>query len=154
MTVDLPKQIAKRMRTHLRKAGRREIGGILMGEQIAAGHFRLVDFSVDAQTSSEAHFVRSPEIHRQALEDFFASSGANYAKFNYLGEWHSHPSFSVSPSGVDYRSMMSLVEAEQDINFAILMILRLQLWIKLEYSVSLFERGREPVAVEVRRTTG
>ena len=154
MKVDLPDQVAKRMRTHLRKSGRREIGGVLMGEHSCRAIQKVVHFSIDAQTGREAHFVRSPNIHRQALEAFFAKSGTNYAKFNYLGERHSHPSFTVTPSLVDYRSMMSLVEGERDIDFAVLMILRLQLWVKLECSVSLFEKGREPMEVEVRRTAG
>lgn len=141
MQVDLPRDIVGRFRSALRAAGRREVGGVLMAEQIAQGHFRLADFSLDSQTGGLAHFVRTPELHAEALDSFFSRTGADFTRFNYLGEWHSHPSFPAVPSSEDCRSMVSLVEREQGIPFAVLVILRLRLWTMLECSASLFVRG-------------
>ena len=53
--VELPLELRRRMKKALSRAGRREIGGILMAEQIEAGHFRIVDFTVDKITGSAAH---------------------------------------------------------------------------------------------------
>jgi proteasome lid subunit RPN8/RPN11 len=106
----------------LRRSGHREIGGILMGKQIAPGHFRIVDFSVERESGSPVHLVRSPEHHHSALEEFFQRTGADYCRFNYLGEWHSHPSFPVRPSPEDVQSMTDLVQGESDITFAALLI--------------------------------
>lgn len=149
MRVELPKNVAGKFRKHLRKAGRREIGGVLMAEQLAHGEFRIVDFSVDDQTGGPAHFVRSPRQHKTALESFFARTGADYRRFNYLGEWHSHPSFPAYPSTADCASMASLVEGERDIHFAVLLIVRLRLWMILECSASLFVKGRSPIPVNL-----
>src|SRR5690242_569809 len=99
--ISLPSSQRARFRKSLRQAGRREIGGILMGEQVAPDHFRIVDFSVDEKTGTAAHFVRSPEHHAAALDEFFQRTGSDYRRFNYLGEWHSHPSFPVRPSTED-----------------------------------------------------
>lgn len=152
MRVELPKLVARRFRRHLRRAGRREIGGVLMAEQLSTGHFRIVDFSADDQTGGTAHFVRSPEQHRSALDEFFAQTGTDYRRFNYLGEWHSHPSFPVLPSVDDCASMTSLVEGERDIHFAVLLIVRLRLWIILECGACLFMRNGSPMPVDLERT--
>ncbi|MBU1376147.1 MAG: Mov34/MPN/PAD-1 family protein [Alphaproteobacteria bacterium] len=141
MKVELDDTVRRRMRERLRKAGRREIGGVLMAEQVAVDHFKIIDFSVDDQTGSYAHFVRSPERHKAALDAFFARTSADYERFNYLGEWHSHPSFSVQPSTEDCASMVSLVHGERDIHFAFLVIVKLQLWTSLQYSITLFVRN-------------
>lgn len=148
MKLELSRDVAKRLRGNLRQAGRKEIGGVLMGEQLAEGHFKIVDYSVDDQAGGYAHFVRSADHHRQALEAFFARTGAEYNRFNYLGEWHSHPSFSVQPSAADCASMVSLVEGERGIHFAVLVIVRLRLWTMLELSASLFVRGERAAAAE------
>ena len=89
VTINLPNDQRARLRKCLRGAGRREIGGILMGEQVAPDHFRIVEFSVDDQSGTTAHFVRSPEYHSKALESFFRRTEFDFNRFNYLGEWHS-----------------------------------------------------------------
>jgi len=112
--VAMQASIRKRMKQALRHAGSREVGGILMGQQLAVGHFAIVDFSLDDISGQDAHFVRDPENHRRALEHFFDQTGHDYQTFNYLGEWHSHPSFPARPSSIDIRSMQDLVEGERD----------------------------------------
>ena len=95
-----------------------------MGEQIVPGHFRIVDLSIDSEAGGRAHFVRSPEAHSEALGTFFERTGNAYDRFNYLGEWHSHPRFPVTPSVQDTASMTELVNGERDIDFAVLLIVR------------------------------
>jgi [CysO sulfur-carrier protein]-S-L-cysteine hydrolase len=142
VTISLPNDQRGRLRKCLRGAGRREIGGVLMGEQVAPDHFRIVDFSVDGTTGTAAHFVRSPEHHTEALDAFFRKTGSDFKRFNYLGEWHSHPSFSVRPSHDDLTSMQGLVEGEQDIDFSALVIVRLRCLFLLEAAAYMFIRDR------------
>src|SRR5690242_9125070 len=85
----------------LARNGSREIGGVLVGEHVAPNIFRLVDLSVQEHGGTAACFVRRPEHHKPFLDDFFLRTGKNYERFNYLGEWHSHPSFPAVPSHVD-----------------------------------------------------
>jgi len=149
MKVDLTKEVQKRMMAFLAKAKRREIGGILMAEQIQPGEFQIVDFSLDDFTGSVAHFVRSPENHRAALEDFFARTGNDYARYNYLGEWHSHPNHALVPSANDIMSMQNLLDEEKNIAFAILLIVKRGWWRRLNCSAILFRQGQEPSNVQV-----
>ena len=50
MQIELAPDIEERLRRAVRDAGKREIGGTLMAEQLAPGRFRVVDFSVDSIT--------------------------------------------------------------------------------------------------------
>lgn len=144
VTISLPSDQRARFRTCLRRAGKREIGGILMGEQVAPDHFRIVDFSVDATSGTAAHFVRSPDHHAEALETFFRKTGSDFRRFNYLGEWHSHPSFPVRPSQEDMMSMQSLVDGERDIEFSALMIVRLRYLMFFKAAAYMFIRHGVP----------
>jgi len=119
-----------------------------MAEQLEPGHFRLVDFTVDEVTGGAAHFVRSVEEHRRALDDFFERTGSEYGRFNYLGEWHSHPNHAPVPSRQDIGSMESLVHGERDIPFALLLIVRAR-WSGLSLSATLFRTEAESSAVDV-----
>jgi hypothetical protein len=97
---------------------------MLLAEQLAPGRFRIVDLTVDAFSGSHTAFRRDPHVHRKTLDEFFERTGRDFARFNYLGEWHSHPSFSVHPSNDDIRSMTEIVEdADSGINFAVLPVL-------------------------------
>ena len=148
MRLELPKNLRRRIRHAVRRAGRNEIGGVLMAEQFAPGHFRLVDFTVDGQIGGAAHFVRSVEDHRTALTDFFARTGSDFSRFNYLGEWHSHPNHLPIPSREDVGSMSELVNGERDIPFAALLIVRSR-WCGLTLSATLFQRGEHPSTIEI-----
>ena len=147
MKIALPHDTALRMKRILRRAGKREVGGILMGEQLSPGHFSIVDFSVDVTSGSRSQFTRSIENHQTALENFFSDTERNFSRFNYLGEWHSHPSFSVQPSNVDVLSMQRLVNNEHSITFSVLLIVKLKLWVTLDSSVTVFCRDAPPMSI-------
>lgn len=149
MRVEISNRVREKLRKALRASGCREIGGVLMGEQIAPGHFKVVDLSIDSQTGGRAHFVRDPEAHAEALAAFFHETGHQYDRFNYLGEWHSHPRFSVNPSTQDVDSMIDLVQGERGIDFAVLLIVRLQWWRWISCSCTLFCRNAKPVPVDL-----
>lgn len=149
MKVDIADYVKDKLQRALRAAGRREIGGVLMGEQIAPGYFRIVDLSIDSETGGRAHFVRNSDAHAEALSAFFHETGYQYNRFNYLGEWHSHPRYSVSPSTQDVASMIDLVEGEREIEFAVLLIVRLHWWRRISCSCTLFCRSLNPSEVDI-----
>lgn len=145
MQIELAPDIEGRLRKNLRAAGRRETGGILFAEQMAPGRFRIVDFSVDLYSGSHTTFRRDPRLHQEALNAFFDRTGRDFARFNYLGEWHSHPSFSVHPSLEDVATMTELVTAERStITFAVLLIVRLRFLFWVDHSLTIFARGHAP----------
>lgn len=149
--VALPAEICKRMGQALRRAGSREIGGILMGEQTAPGQFRVVDLSIDEVSGERAHFVREAAHHRGALQAFFERTAHSYERFNYLGEWHSHPGFPAAPSPTDVLAMQELVEGDRDIDFSCLLIAKLTFFRRLVVSMSLHRRGSAPEAVHLHQ---
>ena len=153
MKVELTKDVRDRMILCLANAKRREIGGILMAEQVEPGEFRIVEFSLDEFAGNVNHFVRSPEHHQAALNAFFARTGNDYARYNYLGEWHSHPNHAPNPSATDINSMRDLLDEERNISFAILLIVKRGWWRRLYCSAVLFRRGEEPSCIQVVKGT-
>jgi integrative and conjugative element protein (TIGR02256 family) len=149
MKIELTKDVRDRMISALAKAKRREIGGILMAEQLEPGEFRIVDFSLDDSTGSAAHFVRSPDHHRAALDAFFARTGYDYERYNYLGEWHSHPNHSPIPSSTDIHSMLDLLNEEHNIPFAILLIVKRGWLRRFLCSAVLFNQGEKPSKIQI-----
>ena len=138
MRLILPRELTARLKVHLRRAGRREIGGLMMAEQIEPGFFRLHDITVNEHSGSDYHFDRRILDHRAALSSFFSQTGNDFARFNYLGEWHSHPSFDLSPSRTDIDAMRQLVQ-EPSLGFAALMIVRLRYFLYLSVHAEFFK---------------
>jgi [CysO sulfur-carrier protein]-S-L-cysteine hydrolase len=152
MRIELASDIENRLRIALRRAGKREIGGVLLAEQLAPGNFSVVDFSLDPLSGSHTAFRRDPQTHRQTLDEFFQRTGRDFERFNYLGEWHSHPSFSVHPSIDDIRTMTEMVEDQSSmITFAVLLIVRLRLRLWIDYSLTIFARGQAPQPMQISR---
>jgi [CysO sulfur-carrier protein]-S-L-cysteine hydrolase len=149
MKLLLPPAIINRLRRELR--GRdREIGGVLVGEHVSDDTFRVVDLSVQISGGAAAHFVRDSALAKAFLDEFFTRTGRDYQRFNYIGEWHSHPRFVPIPSGEDCTTMLELIDDPAvGINFAVLVIARLRLMAGIQLSATLFRQGLQPEPVEV-----
>lgn len=151
MIVHVPPDLVARLREELERAGSREIGGVLVGEHIGEAEFRVVEMSVQRSGGSVACFVRRPQAHRRFLSRFFARTGKNFERYNYLGEWHSHPLFSVEPSAIDLRQMMQIVEdGPQAPHFAVLLIARLRGKCDVEIAGQAFTPHRGPLRIDLR----
>lgn len=59
MRIEIADDVQSKLRSARRGSGRREIGGVLMGEQIEPGHFRIVDLSIDKETGMRPRGWRS-----------------------------------------------------------------------------------------------
>ena len=150
MQILLDRPVAERLLEELHRAGAQEIGGLLMGEHLRDEVFRLADISVQRSGGTHSDFVRSPEKHQEQLDAFFARTGNDYARFNYLGEWHSHPRFAPLPSDEDVNTMQSIVDdPAAGVNFLVLLIVRLAAEQRLEMTASAFRRGGPPVPVQL-----
>lgn len=139
-----------KLRRELRAAGSNEIGGVLAAEQVGDGRFVVRSLSVQ-RNGSYASFRRDPDQHRAFMRRFRARTGNNHARFNYLGEWHSHPSFIALPSTPDMRQMQALIEdEEQTASFLILMVIKLAKDGDLCGSAHAYRRCHDPVRVHLK----
>lgn len=148
----LPEALVKRLHSALQAAGTNEVGGVLVGEHVAENTFHLVDLSVQTTSGNHVCFVRLPAEHTVFIEAFHARTGHDYARFNYLGEWHSHPSFPVAPSTQDAVTMQAIVDDETEpAQFAVLLIARLDRPGQLRLAATVFQAGLSatPVHLEV-----
>lgn len=111
----------------LQRGGRREVGGQLYGEQLAPSRFQVTHLTVQHAPGTISRFIVDlTQATRDAL-GFFQRTQRQYTRFNYIGEWHSHPSYAVIPSGTDRSTMQALV-ADPTFrgHFAVLLIARLE----------------------------
>jgi [CysO sulfur-carrier protein]-S-L-cysteine hydrolase len=147
MQILLPPDIIERLIHALEQADTREIGGILMGEHIAENVFRVKDLTVQQHSGSFVTFVRMLQDIIAPLRHFFQATNHNYSRFNYLGEWHSHPSFVPEPSSRDRQTMRDLIEDPAvGAHFVVLMIVKLTQAGQLDGSVTVFQ----PAGLEAR----
>ena len=73
-----------------------------------------------------ASFVRRIQSVWTRLHQFFDSTGHDYTRFNYIGEWHSHPSFEPVPSSADHKSMNAIImDNKVGCNFVVLLVVKL-----------------------------
>jgi hypothetical protein len=89
------------------------------------------------------------------MRRFLARTGSDYTRFNYLGEWHSHPSFPALPSGTDVRQMQGLIEERgQPANFLVLLVVKLGRGGEIEATAHAFRRSAPVVQTRVAREEG
>lgn len=126
MRLRLPADQVEALRRALRRAGTKEVGGQIFGEMVAPSDFRATELTVQRRPGTFARFVVDLVQAGREAARFFHRTGHQYTRFNYIGEWHSHPSFAVRPSGTDVATMHALVgDREFQGSFAVLMIVRL-----------------------------
>ncbi|MER9949533.1 Mov34/MPN/PAD-1 family protein [Mesorhizobium sp. M0047] len=146
----LPDDIASRLNIALAKARRQEIGGLIVGEHVMDETFRIVDISIQTSHGTRTHFERDPVLHEEFLREFFERTGGDFERYNYLGEWHSHPSFDPLPSADDVRTMRSIVsDPKVGVNFAVLLIVRRTDSKRLSLSATAFSQLLPPESMIV-----
>ena len=150
MNIRLPPTVQRRLKDELVRARHREVGGLLMAEHLGDDEYRILEISVQRAGGSAVCFIRHPKKHRAQLNHFFERTGHNYTRFNYLGEWHSHPSFATTPSSRDVRTMQALVsDPGVGANFLVLLIVRLGMKASLDSGVTVFRANEAPSRIEL-----
>lgn len=145
LTLRLKSESLRQLKDELRSAGSREIGGILMAEQLAPGEFVVSEMTFQCRGGTMVTFVRSATQALKALRGFFTRTQHVYTRFNYIGEWHSHPRFSVQPSSLDHQSIDELThDPKVGAEFLVLLIVRLNPGRTLDASLTLYLPGHQP----------
>ncbi len=146
MNLLLPPEIVTKVVDALARAGTREIGGILMGEHVGVDTFQVKDLTIQRKGGTFATFIRVIEEIIGPLRKFFISTKHYYTRFNYLGEWHSHHSFALTPSGRDHATMLEIVTDPQlGARFVVLLLVKLNESKQLEHSVTIYQPGARPI---------
>lgn len=126
MKIILPKKIEKKLYKVIYDSKSNEVGGILMGEYQSDDEYHIVDCTFQKAKGTVFSFIRLVTEIVNPLKKFFKNTNHNYKKYNYLGEWHSHPSFSLQPSNTDMESMWEIVnDPTTNANFAVLIIFQI-----------------------------
>ena len=126
LTIRLPSEVRLAVERACERAGRHETGGMLFGEHVGDDEFRVLEATV-AGRGTVASFLRGLRDGILRLNAFFARTRRDYQRYNYLGEWHSHPSFALHPSGTDDASMQEIVnDVKTNARFAVSMIVKLR----------------------------
>lgn len=150
MKLVLPTSIVDRWVLELRRGRKFEIGGILIAEYVEAETFRLVEFSRQQEAGTYVRFVRDDVQAREFVSNYLAHSQRDPRQCNYIGEWHSHPQFSVSPSREDATSMFELArDPHVGIGFAVLIIVRLSFLSTIQMSCTSFAADGTASLVDV-----
>lgn len=145
MRIRVPALVIEKLGRELRAARGREIGGVLVAERLGGDEFLITDLSVQRSGGSSLSFERDPVEHQAFLADFFHRTGYNYERFNYFGEWHSHPSVEALPSLKDILSMQEIVmDPAVNASFAVLLIARKRRFRSLDLSATEFRPDRLP----------
>lgn len=88
-----------------------ETGGTLVGHYEEADSMAVVEKALGVRRGAEqgaTHFFRpSDEVDGQLAEIYRATGG----HMHYLGEWHTHPFSSPSPSRIDLRTLRELAQS-------------------------------------------
>lgn len=143
MQLIVPYVVQTELLRAMQDAGEREIGGVLMGEHVGPERFEVRRITVQRLAGTFTSFIRLLEGLVRPLARFFQDTNHDYQRFNYLGEWHSHPSFKPVPSGRDENSMWQIVEdPEVGARFAVLLIIRLDGRETMEGTATVFAQGR------------
>src|SRR5450432_2931392 len=108
LTIRLTRDVAETIGRACRRGGVRETGGMLLAEHLGENDFRVLEATV-AAAGHFATFVRTLEDGLRRLNAFFRRTREQYSRFNYLGEWHSHPSFALLPSTTDEQTMNEML---------------------------------------------
>lgn len=120
----LSEEVIVKLSTVLKKYGGKEVGGVLVGTKIGKNKFKIVDVSISNEFCKFrffTQFIRGTRKSTKLLKKHFKNGSGHY-----IGEWHSHPMFSLSPSIKDISTMWGIVQNEgYGVMFVTLLIVKL-----------------------------
>jgi integrative and conjugative element protein (TIGR02256 family) len=106
LVLKIPIELLKSLITYIQDDKvKPESGGILIGYYIKENIYSItnVSFPNNEDKSSRFGFIRSMKNAQKTIDNYFHESKG---KKIYLGEWHTHPEESPTPSLIDICSMI------------------------------------------------
>lgn len=124
VNIEIEDQALSKIQDALQNFGDLEIGGILIGYKKGYNHFAISEATIadDIKRFNIASFIREPFKSVKILLNAFKKK-----QHNYIGEWHSHPKFSLYPSQADINTMRGILnDSNYNVTFALLIITKLK----------------------------
>ena len=116
-----------------------------MGEHTGPDTFRVKELTIQRKGGTFAAFVRFVEEIIAPLRMFFHATKHDYSRFNYIGEWHSHHSFALTPSSRDHSTMLDIVmDSHLGAHFVVLMLVKLSSATSLDCNVIVYRPNVKP----------
>jgi proteasome lid subunit RPN8/RPN11 len=126
ITIWLSPESVQTMLSVCLRAGSRETGGMLFAENTGPHAFHVAEVTT-SPVGRFASFIRVITDGLARLEEFFRRTHYDYTRFNYLGEWHSHPAFALEPSRTDDATMHEIAgDPGTRALFVVLMIVKVE----------------------------
>lgn len=139
ISVSLNEKSKEKIVEALHKYSPNEIGGILIGNKVTDVNVIVNDVSIsnEVEILNYASFIRDTVNAQRLLNKHYKKSTGFY-----IGEWHSHPNFSLYPSGKDISTMKGIIhDKNYNVSFAILIIVKLNESNELESKGFLFHKN-------------
>jgi [CysO sulfur-carrier protein]-S-L-cysteine hydrolase len=126
MTIILPKKISKILHKQIHRHSPNETKGALFAKQIDDDHYEIDEVYLERQIGSIA-FVRlyNNQRYKRFQKQYHAKHDDDFLHHNYIGDWHSHPSFECVPSSFD-RMEVEMDLQQSNANFLIQVILKVE----------------------------
>jgi integrative and conjugative element protein (TIGR02256 family) len=105
------------------RANHTEAGGILLGRYIVGCRDVVIDeitIPMQGDKRMRLAFRRSPERHQEVIDSRWEASRGTC---QYLGEWHTHPELSPTPSSTDLSDWRRRLRADQFAGDSLLFII-------------------------------
>ncbi len=125
MKIVIPKKMCIKLKKELNRMGFYETRGSFFAERVNDDLFVINDiyFSRKQGTVSFIQMIIGSDYHR-FQNIYHKKHKFEYKKFNFIGDWHSHPSFSCNPSRYDVKEAKDDLE-HSNANFIVQCILKL-----------------------------
>lgn len=126
MTIEIPKPISELLKRELEVMNQNETRGSFFAERVNGALFKVNDvyFSKKRGTFSFIKMLIGDE-YKKFQKNYHKKYFFEYEKYNYIGDWHSHPSFSCLPSSYDIAEAIDDFK-KSNANFIIQIIIKIE----------------------------
>lgn len=106
MKIIVPKEISNKLIEVIVQHNPYEIKGSFYAEQIKENFFIIDDVYV-SEISGNRFFSNLivNARYKKFERDYYSKKNFIYTKYNYIGDWHSHPSYECIPSDYDRKEI-------------------------------------------------
>ena len=126
MKIIIQNDVKTKLYEALTKAGINEIKGACFAYNSSPNVFEIEEVYI---SPVQGTFAFSNLIinykYKKFERDYFKRHNYDYEKHNYIGDWHSHPSFDCIPSQYDIKEVLDEL-SKSNANFLIQLILKIE----------------------------